>query len=201
MKRKKLLKSKNIATVIVILLIFISLISSGCIFDQEDGDSNQEDGHDWPESYTETSYNLNLTSKREINIIWPVPIFDSEQNSSIDLSKLAHEINLIKGKASYQIDQTKYGPALNITFNGTVRLKGYKHVKTDEDVNLEDYFFNELSMNNNDTEKYMVYSSNETRINDFTCYWENAGKDVNVPISFSTQDFKLKKGWQSVKLN
>lgn len=190
MKKKKLLKMKYIATAIVVLLIFISLISSGCIFDQENG-------HDWADPYTELTYELVLTSENETTVLLPVPIYNSGKN----VSSLVEEIQMIEGDVDFNLNQTKYGPALNITFEGKAHLKAHKKEEMN-DGKLDKYKFTDLSMAVNNTGKYYVYSSSkDANITEFICSEKvGGGEDVDWPHYFSVEELSLEEGWESIPL-
>ncbi len=187
---KKEVSSKNLVYHLVIILIIISLIFSGCML-------NQEDEHEWPDPYFEYTYSLNLTSDNETTVLYPVPIFVSEGN----ISKLVDELRLSKGDAEYKITQTRYGAALNISFEGTIHLEGIKKVNKSDSKKVNLYKFSNLSMQKNETENYNVYSSAESKINKFKCVIKSGGEDVDTPIYSNIENITLKKGWQDISIS
>lgn len=185
MKRERLLIRKKMFTTILIILILTSLSFSGCM--------SENDEHN---TYVKFNFELDIYSNDSTTLLWPVPIDRSHDN----ISKLVDDIEINKGDADYFIDQTEYGPALNITFKGQVNIVAHKKFEDEENKNsnVNKYWFTNLSMETNVENEYRVYSSNNIEITNFVTSVETID---DIPRYFSANEkIILTGGWEIIEL-
>ncbi len=185
MTRESLMIRKKMFTTILIILILTSLTFSGCISENDENNT-----------YVKFNFELEVNSDNTTTLLWPIPIDRSPDN----VSNLVDELEINKGDAEYFIDQTEYGPALNITFKDQVNIVAYKKFEDEENknTNANKYWFTDLSMETNVENEYRVYSSNNIEITNFVTSVETVD---DTPRYFSAnENILLSRGWEIIEL-
>ena len=123
-----------------ILITFVVLLSLGVSFA---GCLSQED-----ESYYQYYFEISLENDSPAYVLVPVPV-DSRDGYDWDMkiSRIVNDLEIISGKGSLNLEEDwMNGPALNITFTGSIFITGLAMVYDDEHEKQDEYFFDGLSM-------------------------------------------------------
>jgi len=90
-------------------MISIIIYFSGCIGNNSNNDTREMCNYD---------YNIFIESNSSYNVLVPIPVY-SDVNREIIISNLNENLRIIDGNATFNIQNTSFGPALMINGNGS----------------------------------------------------------------------------------
>ncbi len=202
--------SKNWYLIAIIVILVVAITGGYIYFDGEEN-TDSEDFH----SYTEYHFELEMESDNQTTVLWPLPYDakDKWDESHGNLSEIVYELKVTEGDGSINVNSTKHGRALKVSFNGTIRIEGNKRLYEDEFEDEKEYenkslkyLFDDLTMRNKTKQSKELYfvcsSSDDTKIVYFDCYSKHVGKyDSSGTIGLYIEELTLKKGWQTMELS
>jgi len=182
-------------SVFFIFLTIIVISTTGCTLNS----GNDASG------YYEYYYEVHVIAESEYYLLLPIPVIDPEPRYNVNesVSRLIDDIQMLKGDCGYHVENTKFGHALNITSTSDLHLKAYIKIFDENDEKQNEYFFNDLSMkDNNSRREHFIYSSTNITIKNLKCYTGHVGSlDADYPYWIQTQEVKIKYGWNSIEVD
>ncbi|RLF69217.1 MAG: hypothetical protein DRN57_01385 [Thermoplasmata archaeon] len=177
---------------ILIIMMLISIIS-GCISSSDD------------ESYHELYYEIHIEYAGNGEVYLPIP-YDYPNEGDLEPSyesKIISDLKLTKGNGHFKLINTEKGIALKLNFTDEVTLTAKKRFTDINELDYNDYFFDGLSLKNNETSGYYYFYSDQddVKINSFICYFDRVGSRDSHMAEWKITNKTLQKGWNSLEIN
>ena len=127
---KRLLGTQVKVGFILCSLILASIVP-GCIEEENKGPDHETDR--MMKTFWIVGYELVLISEESAELIVPRPVF----------SPLLDDLEIIEGDGNFSFVETEHGPAINISFTGSIRFEGrWSSLEAEDKSFVEDITFN-----------------------------------------------------------